>query len=142
MARKYKLGSFRRGFNLVAEPAIRLGLAPAGTYILTTSGRKTGIARSNPVQLIEDGDDRWLVAPYGVVSWVLNARAAGTVELTRGRRHIKVSIHEVSPDEAAPILKRYVAKVPIVLPYFDAKRSAPEAEFAKEASRHPVFRLS
>jgi deazaflavin-dependent oxidoreductase (nitroreductase family) len=52
----------------------RWGLVPH-TYVLTTIGRKTGRPRSTPVTLVEKGDQRWLVAPYGPVSWVLTAVA-------------------------------------------------------------------
>jgi deazaflavin-dependent oxidoreductase (nitroreductase family) len=108
---------------------------------LTTVGHKSGRELTHPVQLIVDGDQRWLVAPYGEVSWVHNARAAGTVRLRRGREDREWTIHELSPHEAAPVLRRYVRIAPIVLPYFDAKLSSPIEDFEAEAPRHPVFRL-
>jgi deazaflavin-dependent oxidoreductase (nitroreductase family) len=61
----------------------RAGIGPA--HLLTTRGRKTGRARTTPVILVQQDKQRWLVAPYGAVSWVLNARAAGRVTLRRGR---------------------------------------------------------
>jgi hypothetical protein len=48
---------------------------------------------------------------------------------------------EVGPEEAGPILKRYVGQVRITAPFFDARRTAPVEEFVAEADRHPVFRL-
>jgi hypothetical protein len=63
----------RAGDAVVATPT-RWGLVPH-TYVLTTIGRKTGRPRSTPVTLVEKGDQRWLVAPYGPVSWVLTAVA-------------------------------------------------------------------
>jgi hypothetical protein len=36
---------------------------------------------TNPVVPIDYDDKRWLVAPYGAVAWVRNARAAGRVSL-------------------------------------------------------------
>jgi F420H(2)-dependent quinone reductase len=56
----------------------RLGIGPAWT--LTTRGRRTGELRQMPVIPISHGGRRWLVAPYGEVSWVHNARAAGQVD--------------------------------------------------------------
>jgi hypothetical protein len=50
-------------------------------------------------------------------------------------------VREVTAKEAAPILKRYVAATPIVLPYFDAGKNADVAAFEAEADRHPVFEL-
>jgi deazaflavin-dependent oxidoreductase (nitroreductase family) len=120
---------------------LRLGVAPRGTYLLTVSGRRTGKAYSTPVTLVEDDGARWLVAPYGAVGWVRNARAAGRVRLTRGHRSEDLEIDELTGDAAADVLQSYVRNVRIVRPYFTAKPESPPSAFAAEASRHPVFRL-
>ena len=84
----------------------RLGIGPAWT--LTTRGRRTGELRHTPVIPISHGGRRSLVAPYGEVSWVRNARAAGQVELSRGLTRKCYSIRQASAQEAGPILKQYV----------------------------------
>ena len=61
------------------------GLVPS-SYLLTTKGRKTARIRGNPVVVVEDNGKRWLVAPYGPVAWIHNARATEHVELTRRRK--------------------------------------------------------
>jgi hypothetical protein len=81
------------------------------------------------------------VAPYGDVGWVRNARAAGQVTLSRGGRSETLPIRELPPAEAAPVLQRYVTRVPITRPYFDVRLDSPLAAFVQEAPRHPVFRL-
>src|SRR5947209_16737991 len=101
--RTYRLGVSRRVVNAVITPLTRLGLAGRHTYLLTVRGRKTGRPHSTPVTLVENGE-RWLVAPYGEVSWVWNARAAGEVTLQRAGRAQTVRIEEVGPQEAAPVL--------------------------------------
>jgi deazaflavin-dependent oxidoreductase (nitroreductase family) len=140
VARQYRLGIGRTIVNLFASAGLRIGLAPRGTYLLTTTGRKSGKRRTTPVSLIENGE-RFLVAPYGPVPWVHNARAAGDVTLTRGRKSTTHSVTEVPPAEAAPVLKRYVEKIAVVRPFFDAKKDDPPAAFEAEAGKHPVFRL-
>jgi deazaflavin-dependent oxidoreductase (nitroreductase family) len=120
---------------------LRLGLAPRTTVLLTVPGRRTGRPRSTPVTLIEEDGQRWLVAPYGPVGWVHNARAAGQVQLSRGRRSETVRVKELAPEAAAPILKAYLERVPITRPYFDVTPDAPLAAFAAEAPQHPVFRV-
>jgi deazaflavin-dependent oxidoreductase (nitroreductase family) len=110
-------------------------------YILTVRGRKSGNTYSVPVILVEDGE-RWLVSPYGEVAWVRNARAAGEVQLTRAGRSEQLAIEEVGPDQAVPVLRRYLKAVPVVRPFFDVKPDSPDAEFLAEASAHPVFRLT
>lgn len=140
MAKRYRLGLGRRVINALATASLRVGIAPRGSYLLTTTGRKTGKRRTNPVTVMENGE-RFLVAPYGPVPWVHNARAAGEVTLTRGRKSTSHPITEVGAAEAAPVLKKYVTKVPVVRPFFDANRHAPVAAFEVEAAHHPVFRL-
>jgi deazaflavin-dependent oxidoreductase (nitroreductase family) len=120
---------------------LRSGLAPRNTYLLSVPGRCTGKLYSTPVTLVENQNGRWLVAPYGEVAWVRNARAAGRVTLSRGGNTEQVKIIPAGPEESAPILKEYVEKVSIVRPYFNVTVDSPALEFAAEAPRHPVFRL-
>jgi deazaflavin-dependent oxidoreductase (nitroreductase family) len=141
MAKSYRLTPLRRIANVLMRLLLRLGLAPRTTVLLTVPGRRSGTPRSTPVTLVEDDGQRWLVAPYGPVGWVRNARAAGQVELSRGRRSETVHVQELAPEAATPILKAYVERVPITRPYFDAAPDAPLAAFAAEASKHPVFQI-
>jgi deazaflavin-dependent oxidoreductase (nitroreductase family) len=141
MAATYRLGGWRRLLNALVRTLLRGGLGPRHTYLLTVRGRRSGTPYSTPVMLVEDGANRWLVAPYGEVSWVRNARAAGQVTLSRGRRSETVAIVELGPAEAAPVLKQYVTAVPITRPFFDATPDSPLEAFVAEAHRHPVFRI-
>jgi deazaflavin-dependent oxidoreductase (nitroreductase family) len=141
MTKSYHLTAPRRIVNTLMRAFLRIGIAPAATYLLTVRGRKTGTPHSTPVTLVEREDGRWLVAPYGAVGWVRNARAAGRVRLTRGRRSEELAIDEVSGDEAAGVLQTYVRNVRVARPFFDAGPDSPLAAFAAEVARHPVFRL-
>jgi deazaflavin-dependent oxidoreductase (nitroreductase family) len=119
---------------------VRLGLVPS-TYMLTTRGRKTGRPLTHPATVVQEEGQRWLVAPYGAVSWVQNARAAGRVSLARRRDRRDYAVREVSAAEAGPVLKRYVAVATATRPYFGADKDAPVEDFVAEADRHPVFEL-
>jgi deazaflavin-dependent oxidoreductase (nitroreductase family) len=140
--RDYKLGLFRKAFNFGARALLRAGVAPLGLRLLTTVGRKSGTPHSTPVQIVDLRGTRYLVAPYGRVAWVFNARAAGTVTLSRGRKSETFRIREVDVQEAGPVLKRYVARAPVVLPFFEAKPGSPIEDFLAEAKDHPVFELT
>src|SRR3989442_13844963 len=56
--------------------------------------------------LVQQGNERWLVAAFGEVNWVHNLRAAGEAHLTRGRRTDPIGGAELGIPEAAPILKQ------------------------------------
>jgi deazaflavin-dependent oxidoreductase (nitroreductase family) len=141
LAQTYRLTLPRRIANWLIRILLRLHVNLGPTVLLTVAGRRSGRSYSTPVYLIENDRQRWLVAPYGSVSWVRNARTAGWVELMRRGRSERVRIDELGPEEAAPVLKQYVRRVSIVRPYFDATPDDPPEAFAKEAHRHPVFRV-
>lgn len=141
MPKTYHLGTSRRFVNAVMSRLAGRGLAGRHTYILTVHGRTSGKAYSNPVTLVENGE-RFLVSPYGEVGWVRNARAAGQVQLRRGGRTETLTIEEVGPEQAAPVLKQYMKSVAVTRPFFDVALDSPLAAFADEASQHPVFRLT
>ncbi len=141
MAKSYQRNFVVRLVNPIIQALIRLNVAPAGMHILSVRGRKSGRLYSTPVTLIEENGQRWLVAPYGEVAWVQNARAAKQVTLTRGQKTEVVGIAEIEATESAPVLKKYLAREPITQPYFDVHLDAPLEAFIAEAPRHPVFRL-
>jgi len=141
MAKKYQVNTMVRFVNRMMARMIRWNIAPAHTYLLTVLGRRSGKPYSLPVRLVERNGKRWLVSPYGEVNWVKNARAAGEVSLTQGKIAETVKIHELGPQESAPILKEYITLEGIVRPYFDVQPDAPLAAFEAEAPKHPVFSI-
>lgn len=120
---------------------VSAGLVP-GSYLLTTLGCRTGRARRNPVVVVEHDGRRWLVAPYGAVSWVHNARAAGQVRLARRRDTRAYAVREVVGPEAGPVLQRYVRIASATRGYFQADQNDPVERFIAEAEQHPVFELT
>ena len=138
---QYARTPVRRLINILERTRIRLGFAPRQHFLLTVTGRRTGRAHTTPVAVVQHGSERWLVAPYGAVSWVQNARVAGRVWLSRGRRREECEIAEVSPIAAASILHEYVTMEPITQPFFAAPATAAVDAFAADAAKHPVFLL-
>ena len=141
MAAGYQRGLTRRAVNRLVRLLLRLGTGPEGTFLLTVPGRRSGAPRSTPVTLVEEGGRRWLVAPYGEVAWVRNVRAAGKATLSRGGHTDEIALCEVGAEEAAPVLKMYVTRVPITRPYFDVRPESDLDAFRAEAPRHPVFAI-
>jgi hypothetical protein len=83
------------------------------------------------------------VAPYGEVAWVRNVRAAGELELRRAGTTERCLAREAAAGEAVPVLRSYVRRLRLVVgPYFGVIPSSPDAAFAAEAPRHPVFLLT
>jgi deazaflavin-dependent oxidoreductase (nitroreductase family) len=128
-----------RAGNAVVSVLARVGIGPI--QLLTTHDRRTGEPHTTPVVPVDQGGTRWLVAPYGAVGWVRNAREDRRVRLRYGRTVHDYAVREVGADEAGPILKRYVAVATKTRAQFRASKDAAVADFGAEADRHPVFEL-
>ena len=137
--REYRKSRGDRVGNAIFSVLARAGIGPV--YLLTTRGRMTGRLRTTPVILVMQGQQRWLVAPYGAVPWVLNARAAGQVRLRRGRDRRDYTLRQLPAAQAGSILQHYLRIAPATRPYFQASKDSPVGDFIAEADRHPVFEL-
>jgi deazaflavin-dependent oxidoreductase (nitroreductase family) len=139
--RPYRTSWWRRGLNALVRPLARLGLTGPRTHLLTVPGRRSGTPWSTPISIVELDGERYAVAPYGDRNWVRNARAAGRVELRRGRRVEQLDVEELDPPLAVPVLRRYYELGRVTRPFFDVRLESPEQAWLAEAPRHPVFRL-
>jgi len=137
----YRKSPLRRALNALVRPLVRLGLAGPRTHLLTVEGRRSGRRWSTPVSLVRLDGERFLVAPYGERNWVLNTRAAGRVELRRGRVSERLDVRELEPAEAVPVLREYLRLGRVTRPFFDVSLESSSDEWLTEAPRHPVFLL-
>jgi deazaflavin-dependent oxidoreductase (nitroreductase family) len=135
---KFRSLPWRAG-NAFVSVLARAGVGPI--HLLTTHGAKSGRPHTVPVVPVDYNNTRWLVAPYGAVAWVHNARAAGKVSLRYGRTRREYAAREASAEEAGPVLKRYVAIATKTRALFKATPDSPVEDFVAEADAHPVFEL-
>ena len=141
MAKIYHRGVRARVVNAPFKFMTRLGVGARYRHLLTIRGRRTGVLRTVPVDVMRVDQRRWLVAPYGVVGWVRNARASREATLSRGGRREQVRLEEVGLSEGAPVLREYYREVKVARPYFDVASDRSVDAFAPEVARHPVFRI-
>ena len=139
MGKAYRVTSIVKIVNWLSRTMVRLDIGPKSRHLLTVQGRKTGRPHTTPVTLVEHNHRRFLVAPYGEVNWVRNARVSHRVTLQRGSEVHQVGISELPLPDRPPILQEYLRLEPITQPYFEARPDSPLEEFAAEAQRHPVF---
>jgi deazaflavin-dependent oxidoreductase (nitroreductase family) len=141
MPKTYRRGFLTRLVNSAFKQMARRGLGAPYLHQLTVRGRKSGQLHSTPVDIMELGGQRWLVAAYGVTGWVRNVRVSGEAAITRGGRTEKVTVVPAVTAEAVPVLRKYIKDVPVTRAYFDTAPDAPDEAIAAELDRHPVFRL-
>lgn len=142
MAKTYHVSPAVRISNGIVAALLRRGVKIGRNTLLTVPGRKSGKPRTTPVTILKWNGERWLQSPFGDVNWVRNLRAAGQATLTRGRRVEPISVVELSPAEAARVLKGTLASYPsLIKGYFDVTPESPLEDFEREAPRHPLFRV-
>lgn len=119
-----------------------LGLGPSFMVSLETKGRRTGRILRVPMVMAQLGPDRYLVSMLGEnADWVRNARASSGEAALRHGGVERVRLEEVPASERAPILKAYLVRAPGARPHFDISPDASLEQFARVASRYPVFRV-
>ena len=124
----------------------RLGLSFGGEspVVLTVAGRKSGHERSTPVTPMVVGGREYVVAGFPGADWVANVRAAGRATLARGRSVRRVSMVELSADDARPLLRVFPEEVPTGVGFMKRAGLVTEGrpeEFEALAGRCAVFRV-
>jgi deazaflavin-dependent oxidoreductase (nitroreductase family) len=129
-------------FNRVFGLFVRFGLAPRYNYLVEVRGRNTGRVYSAPINIIDVGGRRYLVAPRGRTQWVRNAEPAGAVVLARGASRRQFRIRPVSGDEKLDVLKAYLDRYTLAVQrYFPVRAGSEPRAFREFADRYPVFEL-
>lgn len=114
----------------VANPLLMwFGAVPT----LQVQGRKTGRWRSVPVNILELGRERYLVAPRGETDWVRNLRAAGGSQLQYGRRTEPFTAAEVPDEEKPRVIEAYLERW--------GRQVRSQFEALPDPADHPVFRI-
>ncbi len=140
--RTYRMGLGNRLANWWMTRLARRGRGAPYLHLLTVTGRSSGQPHTTPVDVMTLDGSMWLVAPYGEVNWVRNARAAGLVELSRGGETTQYRAEEVDAATAAPVIGTYIQQVPITKNWWSVGADATEQQLRTEADTHPVFRLT
>ena len=75
-----------------------------------------------------------------MVNWVRNPVIAGEATHTHGRHTEAIRVFELSPQEAAPVLKACIgAGGAFTRGYFDVTAESSLQDFERETLHHPVF---
>jgi deazaflavin-dependent oxidoreductase (nitroreductase family) len=138
VAEDYRVDRFKRLINQIMTWMARRGMGPA--VALTTTGRRSGQPRTVPVSPIVIDGAEYLVAPYGEVGWVVNAREHPDAVLRKGRDERRVRLAEVGT-EAPSIIAAYYERERFPRRYMDLPESPTIDDFEASASIFPVFKV-
>src|SRR5258708_21379334 len=140
MAKQFEYTLVFKAGNVFMRTLLAFGISLNGTTLITVPGRKSGRPHSTPITMVEFEGQRYVQSPFGSVNWVRNLRAAGTATLSWGRRHEVVRVTELSPDQAAPVIRSMLPRAPkVIRDYFDVTPESSLEEIIRDAPNHPVF---
>ena len=134
--------AIERIFNKVFGFAVGMGFGFSYNYLLQVRGRKSGKTYSTPIDLLDLGGKRFLVAPRGRTQWVRNAEAAGEVVLKKGSIRQKYRLRALADQEKPEILKAYLDRFKSeVQRYFPVPAGSPVEAFGLLVDSYPAFEL-
>jgi len=140
MAKQYQHSLMFKVGNQFMRSLLALGISLNGSALITVPGRKTGRPHSTPITMVEYQGQRYVQSPFGSVNWVRNLRAAGQATLSWGRRHETIAVTELTPEQAAPVIKSMLPRAPkVIRDYFDVTPESSLEEIIRDAPNHPVF---
>jgi deazaflavin-dependent oxidoreductase (nitroreductase family) len=141
-----KAPSFIGLFNPLAQRLLRVGRVMGPNALITIRGRKSGVARTTPVALVELDGRRWVIGTFGDTNWVRNLRAAGEATLTVGRKREEVMADELDLEARTAFFRDvvgpYVRRIPIgrlLVGMLGAREILSDPRAAAE--KRPVFEL-
>jgi len=109
---RFVTGIHARAYRLTGG---RLGgrIGRVEQVLLTTTGRRSGRARTTPLSVIADGDRLVLIASNGGAArhpdWYLNLTANPSVTVQRGGEHVAMVARTAGSAERADLWQRAVA---------------------------------
>ena len=140
MAKQFEYSFVFKAGNVFTRILLALGIRFNNSALIIVPGRKTGRPHSTPISLVEYQGQRYVQSPFGSVNWVRNLRAAGKATLSWGSRHETVIATELTPEQAAPVIKSMLAHAPkMIQEYFDVTPESSLEDVIRDAPNHAVF---
>ena len=104
-------------FSPILKFLLAAGIPLGYNRLVTIRGRKSGLARTTPIAVIETSGRRWVWAPWGDVHWVRNLRAAGRATINIRGRQEEVRATELDPTERVGFFRDVVGPVARSIPF-------------------------
>jgi deazaflavin-dependent oxidoreductase (nitroreductase family) len=131
-------------FNRAVTLTTRAGISVLGSRVLEVRGRKSGLARRTPVNLLSLDGRQYLVSPRGETEWVRNVRAdGGKLDLLLGGKRQHCLGHEVPEADRVDVLRGYLRrwKAEVGVFFDGVGPDSTDDQIRAIAHKHPVFRL-
>jgi deazaflavin-dependent oxidoreductase (nitroreductase family) len=134
----------RHVFNRMVAGLTRAGISVLGSRVLEVRGRKSGLVRRTPVNLLSLDGREYLVAPRGETEWVRNVRAdGGKLDLLLGSKRQHYRAEELADADKVDVLRGYLRrwKAEVGIFFEGVGPDSTDEQIREIAPKHPVFRL-
>jgi deazaflavin-dependent oxidoreductase (nitroreductase family) len=131
-------------FNRMVAALTRTGISVLGSRVLEVRGRKSGLVRRTPVNLLTLDGREYLVSPRGESEWVRNVRADdGKLDLLLGSRRQHYRGQEVADADKVGVLRGYLRrwKAEVGVFFDGVGPDSTDEQIRDIAHKHPVFLL-
>lgn len=130
-------------FNRVVGFLTAHGISLMGSRVLAVKGRKSGVWRTTPVNLLTVDSRRYLFAPRGQAEWVRNIRVAGGGELRLGSKVEPIRVTELPDAEKPPVIRAYLKRWSWEVGRFveGLTKNTSDEQILAVAPGFPVFRI-
>lgn len=130
-----------RVFNPAIARLAVLGVSATGTRLLEVRGRRTGLTRRTPVNVLQLDGTPYLLAPRGHTEWARNLRATPNARLIR--QDAVFTATEVTDAEKPAIIRAYLQhwgwQMGTMLPGLTSDST--DQALLRAAPQIPAFRL-
>lgn len=137
-------GRSSRVFKTIVGRLTRAGLSVWGSRVLEAPGRRSGLPRRTPVNVLTLDGRQFLVSARGETEWVRNVRAnGGRLTLLLGRRREERVATELPDADKPAILRAYLERWKFEVGAFfgGIGPASSDEELIAAGGRHPVFAL-
>lgn len=133
----------RNLLNRMVERFAKMGVSVRGSRQLAVRGRVSGEWKTVPVNPLELGDERYLVAPRGTTQWVRNIWVSGAGELRLGKKVEPIAVTEIADADKPAVIREYVRRWKAeVGQFFDGiDEHSTDEQLLAVATGFPVFRI-
>ncbi|MBE0611127.1 MAG: hypothetical protein IH609_17220 [Dehalococcoidia bacterium] len=125
--------------DFFARAALAIGLGERDARLLTVAAGESGRPITARVTLLAGDGHEWIVPRPGDFEPAEDSRAVATATLRRGRNRREVAIRELAPDEAVPVIRRHIERLPAASEHWDVHPDDSDESILTEAAHYPVF---
>jgi len=129
----------QRVSDFFARAGLAIGLGARDARLLTVAAGGSDRPFTARVTLLAGDGHEWIVPRPGDFEPAGDSRPLATATLRRGRKRREVTIRELAPDEAVPVIRRHIERVPAASEHWDVHPADSEESILAEAARYPVF---